>query len=350
MIQAALSLTALDLKYGSASSGSSFFLHNTIEHIQGILSDIYNQFYKQSLVFLSPNRLSNKLTSYSQLHEVFDSLATSIGERLPRVDSGFDILLLLPYLTVMADADAEAAFLSSMQAMNEVTGEYNNDGGASGQQIDSPSSDEYDPAPDVQDVSLPSGPLYQSQFQQDSHADPSNNASSRTVSASAQPSPVTVNGVTAMATPANNLSLGDATGIVGQKPVQQPNPQDSSVPAVQPGAPTSLASTTTSSEAGAATHENRTVVPEPSAKDQKAMESPSTAGSSKARLPHDKIGLLEDRIKEDERGDMDAWLNLISEHRKRGKLDDARRVYEKFFSVFPSTVSSHKSPHNRQRS
>jgi cleavage stimulation factor subunit 3 len=260
------------------------------------------------------------------------------------VDSGFDVLLLLPYLTVMADADAEATFLSSMQAMNEGTGEYNNDGGASGQQIDSPSSDEYDPAPDVQDVSLSSGPLYQPQFQQDSHADPSNNASSRTVSASAQPSPVTVNGVIAVATPANNLSLGDANGIVEQKPVQQLNPRDSSVPASHPAAPTSLASTTTSSEAGAAPHENSTIVPEPPAKDEKAMESPSAAGPSKARLPHDKIGLLEDRIKEDERGDMDAWLNLISEHRKRGKLDDARRVYEKFFSVFPSAVSSHNYP------
>ncbi|KAM3081263.1 mRNA 3'-end-processing protein rna14 [Clarireedia jacksonii] len=55
----------------------------------------------------------------------------------------------------------------------------------------------------------------------------------------------------------------------------------------------------------------------------------------KARLPHDKTGILEDRIKEDPRGDMEAWLSLISEHRKRNKLDDARAVYERFLKVFP---------------
>lgn len=59
----------------------------------------------------------------------------------------------------------------------------------------------------------------------------------------------------------------------------------------------------------------------------------------KARLPHDTVGILEDRIKEDPRGDLDAWLSLISEHRKRNKLDDARAVYERFFKVFPSAVS-----------
>lgn len=59
----------------------------------------------------------------------------------------------------------------------------------------------------------------------------------------------------------------------------------------------------------------------------------------KARLPHDKTGILEDRIKEDPRGDMEAWLSLISEHRKRTKLDDARAVYERFLRVFPHAVS-----------
>lgn len=60
---------------------------------------------------------------------------------------------------------------------------------------------------------------------------------------------------------------------------------------------------------------------------------------AKARLPHDRAGILEDRIKEDPRGDLDAWLSLITEHRKRNKLDDARAVYERFFKVFPSAVS-----------
>jgi cleavage stimulation factor subunit 3 len=59
----------------------------------------------------------------------------------------------------------------------------------------------------------------------------------------------------------------------------------------------------------------------------------------KARLPLDRVGILEDRIKEDPRGDTDAWLSLISEHRKRNKIEDARAVYERFFKVFPSAVS-----------
>jgi cleavage stimulation factor subunit 3 len=59
----------------------------------------------------------------------------------------------------------------------------------------------------------------------------------------------------------------------------------------------------------------------------------------KARLPHDKVGILEDRIQEDPRGDIESWLSLISEHRSRNKLDDARSVYQRFFQVFPQAVS-----------
>lgn len=59
----------------------------------------------------------------------------------------------------------------------------------------------------------------------------------------------------------------------------------------------------------------------------------------KARLPNDRVGMLEDRIKEDPRGDMDAWLNLIKEHQSRNKFDEARRVYDRFLQVFPSAVS-----------
>ncbi|KAI9822453.1 MAG: Cleavage stimulation factor subunit 3 [Pycnora praestabilis] len=66
-------------------------------------------------------------------------------------------------------------------------------------------------------------------------------------------------------------------------------------------------------------------------------ETPNTA-VSKARLPHDRVGILEDRIREDPRGDMDAWLSLISEYRKRDKFDDARNVYDRFFKIFPSAA------------
>lgn len=64
---------------------------------------------------------------------------------------------------------------------------------------------------------------------------------------------------------------------------------------------------------------------------------PSTS-APRARLPHDTLGILEDRIKEDTRGDMQAWLHLINEHKKRGKMDGARSVYERFLAVFPSAV------------
>ena len=73
------------------------------------------------------------------------------------------------------------------------------------------------------------------------------------------------------------------------------------------------------------------------------MRKSSAQGSAglsapKARLPHDRVGILEDRIAEDSKGDVDAWLALIGEHRKRNKLDDARTVYERFFKIFPSAV------------
>ncbi|RKF72115.1 mRNA 3'-end-processing protein RNA14 [Golovinomyces cichoracearum] len=66
----------------------------------------------------------------------------------------------------------------------------------------------------------------------------------------------------------------------------------------------------------------------------------SQAGVSvpKARLPNDRTGILEDRIKEDTRGDIDAWLALIKEHRNRNKLDEARAVYERFLKVFPQAA------------
>lgn len=63
----------------------------------------------------------------------------------------------------------------------------------------------------------------------------------------------------------------------------------------------------------------------------------------KARLPQDRVGILEDRIADDPRGDIDAWLNLISELHSRNKLDDARAVYERFFKIFPSAVSSNQN-------
>lgn len=63
----------------------------------------------------------------------------------------------------------------------------------------------------------------------------------------------------------------------------------------------------------------------------------------KARLPHDRLGILEDKIRDDPRGDIEAWLSLITEHRSRHKLDEAREVYERFFKVFPQAVGNFRN-------
>lgn len=57
------------------------------------------------------------------------------------------------------------------------------------------------------------------------------------------------------------------------------------------------------------------------------------------RLPQDIVGQLEDRIAEDPRGDVDAWLALIDEHRKKGKYAEARDVYERLLQIWPTSVS-----------
>lgn len=82
-----------------------------------------------------------------------------------------------------------------------------------------------------------------------------------------------------------------------------------------------------------------TATPQPS-QTLAAKPLPEPIAVAKARLPNDRIGILEDRIKDDPRGDMEAWLSLISEHRKRSRFADARATYERFFKVFPSAVSS----------
>ncbi|KAI5863616.1 hypothetical protein GGS23DRAFT_506825 [Durotheca rogersii] len=64
----------------------------------------------------------------------------------------------------------------------------------------------------------------------------------------------------------------------------------------------------------------------------------SAAATARSRLPTDVVGLLEDRIKEDPRGDLDAWLALIDEQKRRHKIEDARAVYERFLEVFPQAA------------
>lgn len=67
-----------------------------------------------------------------------------------------------------------------------------------------------------------------------------------------------------------------------------------------------------------------------------------SAGGTQAprtRLAHDTVGILEDRIKEDPKGDVNAWLGLVEEHKAKGRFDDARKVYDRLLEVFPQAVS-----------
>lgn len=60
-----------------------------------------------------------------------------------------------------------------------------------------------------------------------------------------------------------------------------------------------------------------------------------------ARLPHDKVGQLEDRIKDDPKGDIDAWYELINHYTGKEQYDNVRNVYRRFSEVFRTAVCTH---------
>lgn len=62
-------------------------------------------------------------------------------------------------------------------------------------------------------------------------------------------------------------------------------------------------------------------------------------GAHPALVGLDPVTLLGARVKEDPRGDMDAWLNLIAEHRRSGRIDQVRATYNRFLENFPQAVS-----------
>ncbi|KIW00857.1 hypothetical protein, variant [Verruconis gallopava] len=65
------------------------------------------------------------------------------------------------------------------------------------------------------------------------------------------------------------------------------------------------------------------------------VPSSSSVPLPKARLPQDRVGILEDRIAADPRGDTDAWLSLIEEYKQRNKIDEVYETYERFLKIFP---------------
>lgn len=93
-------------------------------------------------------------------------------------------------------------------------------------------------------------------------------------------------------------------------------------PEVQTQAQTALAT------AMPETHSGATAIPTPDLPSKAPLAVPSL----------DPVTLLEARVKEDPRGDMDAWLNLIADHRLRSQVDEVRSVYNRFLEVFPQAV------------
>lgn len=304
-----------------------------------------------------------------------------------------------------AEADAEAAFINSMQAMNSVAGSYEATGAARHHQTDSISSDEYDPAqavqspdsnqtfsfdaskhdalPAISTLPLTSDPAATAQLSHDtsatkarSQSEPTSRASSSSSSTGSHPEPGTDRigdgpvqsdqeqggGVEQSGTdgrlgidrdvtdPASSLSNASISRLSTKDVLIQNDVQDQSASAVvQNGVPSTVSNhSVMSPDVGAiSTIDFAAKLPQPASVAQRieavssAVEQATTPSiaAPKIRLPHDRIGILEDRIKEDPRGDLDAWLNLIGEHRKRGKLEDARKAYERFLGVFPSCVS-----------
>ncbi|EAQ83277.1 hypothetical protein CHGG_09681 [Chaetomium globosum CBS 148.51] len=52
----------------------------------------------------------------------------------------------------------------------------------------------------------------------------------------------------------------------------------------------------------------------------------------------DRITQLESRVSEDSRGAMDAWLALIAEYRSKNDIEQSRRIYDRFLTVFPQAA------------
>ncbi|KAK3677215.1 mRNA 3'-end-processing protein rna14 [Recurvomyces mirabilis] len=55
------------------------------------------------------------------------------------------------------------------------------------------------------------------------------------------------------------------------------------------------------------------------------------------RLPHDKVGRLEDRIKEDPKADVGAWWELVQHYRDKDQGDNARKVLDRMLEVWPTS-------------
>lgn len=296
----------------------------------------------------------------------------------------------------MAVTEAEADFINSMQAMNNIEGSEQAPGTASDQQSDS-SSDEYDPPQalpyfvpdpsssiDVSTRALPSSLSTLPVIEQDFHEAyiPKAESQSRSMSGASSTTTEGRSGPTITSdqgrqlddtqeqdgdvvhpkvdggkdidrdvaaplshsvsnSPINKLSSRD---VSIQKDVQDHSPStvvENGLAHSVPNLAVLLSDVKASPRIDVPANTSLPIsqVKEPVSFTTEPTMTPNTA-APRVRLPHDRIGILEDRIKEDPRGALDAWLNLIGEHRKRGKIEDARNAYERFLGIFPSAVST----------
>lgn len=83
--------------------------------------------------------------------------------------------------------------------------------------------------------------------------------------------------------------------------------------------------------------------PLPESNDAAVPSQTAQSATFAQRLPHDRVGLLEDRMKDDPKADIDAWISLLSHYKEKDQPDNVRKVYEKFLAVFPTSVSTTKS-------
>ena len=95
--------------------------------------------------------------------------------------------------------------------------------------------------------------------------------------------------------------------------------------------------------ATASASQSTTATPQPPASTSAVAAPPLTNGSvpqtpTTQRLPHDRVGQLEDRIKEDPKADTEAWRSLIAHYREKGQVDNVRKVYSRFCEVFRTAV------------
>lgn len=150
--------------------------------------------------------------------------------------------------------------------------------------------------------------------------------------------------------PAAGLDLGPPTPANDQTSLDrqsQSPPQRNGitpVPAQSTGSPTGVSSSLLPSGSGAPSALAEIPAPavvdaQPQPSERPGVNGPLPTAASKSRLAHDTIGILEDRIKDDPRGDPEAYLDLIDEYKKRQKQEEVKSSYERYLEVFPLDVS-----------